>query len=177
MNRAEFEAAFAELQRERTGAVENTGCIACTACERCVDCTFCKGSQSLVRCHYCTDSKGLFDCTHCHRSSDLLNCNHCVASERCTRSSYVVRSVDCDGCTYCFGCVGLSKKEFHILNKPYDKSSYFALTGKLMRELGLAGGAPASASPARAASGLRPPADAARVAPAAPARTVAEPRR
>lgn len=162
MTRAEFEAAFAELQRERAGAVDNTGCIACTACERCVDCTFCKGSQGLVRCHYCTDSKGLFDCTHCHKSGDLLNCNHCVACERCTRSSYLVRSFDCDGCTYCFGCVGLSKKEFHILNKPYDKSSYFALSGKLMRELGLAGGASSSGAHA---------------APASPARAVAQPRR
>ena len=137
MNRAEFEAALAGLLEERKNSTENTGCIACTACERCVDCTFCKGSTGLVRSHYCTDGASLFDCTHCHRSRDLLGCNHCVASERCTRSAYLVRSIDCDGCTYCFGCVGLSSKEFHILNRPYDKSSYFALTSKLMRELGL----------------------------------------
>ncbi|MBK8251515.1 MAG: hypothetical protein IPK82_02460 [Polyangiaceae bacterium] len=152
MNKIEFEAALKRLIEERAGNTENTGCIACTACEKCVDCTFCKGSSGLVRCHYCTDSKGLVDCTHCHRSEELLQCNHCVASERCTRSSYLVRSVDCDGCTYCFGCVGLSKKEFFILNQPYDKSTYFALTGKLMRELGLAGGHESnarSAAPAR----------------------------
>ena len=148
MNRAEFEAAFASLVEERAGSTENTGCIACERCERCVNCTFCKGSTGLVRCHYCTESASLFDCTHCHKSRDLLACNHCVACERCTRSSYVVRSVDCDGCTYCFGCVGLSKKDFHILNRPYDKSSYFALTSKLMRELGLAGGTAAAPRPA-----------------------------
>jgi hypothetical protein len=154
VNRAEFEAAFAGLLEERQASTENTGCVACTACERCVDCTFCKGSTALVRSHYCVDSTGLVDCTHCHKSRELLACNHCVASERCTRSAYVVRSTDCDGCTYCFGCVGLSKKEFHILNRPYDKSSYFALTAKLMRELGLASGAsPRDAAPARPAPG------------------------
>jgi hypothetical protein len=37
---------------------------------------------------------------------------------------------------YCFGCAGLSGKEFHILNEPYPKSEYFIITQKLMRELG-----------------------------------------
>lgn len=158
MNRAEFEAAFADLVAERAGATENTGCIACTACERCVDCTFCKGSSGLIRSHYCTESAGLVDCTHCHKSRELLACNHCVASERCTRSSYLVRSVDCDGCTYCFGCVGLSRKDFHILNRPYDKSSYFAITSKLSRELGLtSGGAPQPAARAAAPAQARRP--------------------
>ncbi len=153
MTRAEFEAAFADLVNGRAEVRDNTGCIACTACERCTDCTFCKGSSQLQRCHYCTDSTTLTDCTHCHQSRELLQCNHCTACERCTRSSYLVKSVDCDGCTYCFGCVGLSKKDFFILNKPYDKSSYFALTGKLMRELGVgpsgssAGGRPQAAAP------------------------------
>ena len=69
-----------------------------------------------------------------------MSCSHCVASERCAQSSYLVRSVDCTGCTYCFGCVGLVRKDFHILNKPYDRSAYFALTARLARELGLSGG-------------------------------------
>ena len=29
------------------------------------------------------------------------------------------------------GCVGLSRKDFHILNKPYDRSAYFAITARL----------------------------------------------
>jgi hypothetical protein len=33
--------------------------------------------------------------------------------------------------------VGLSRKDFHILNEPYDRSAYFALVKKLSRELGL----------------------------------------
>jgi hypothetical protein len=56
------------------------------------------------------------------------------------RSTQLVRCVDCVDCSYCFGCVGLVKKDFHILNKPYDRSAYFALTAKLARELGLSKG-------------------------------------
>ena len=62
----------------------------------------------------------------------------CPACERSARSSYLVRSIECSDCTYCFGCVGLSKKDFHLLNQPYDRRTYFALTQKLMRDLRLA---------------------------------------
>jgi len=37
----------------------------------------------------------------------------------------------CTDCNYCYGCVGLSKKEFHILNQPYTRSEYFALIKSL----------------------------------------------
>jgi hypothetical protein len=38
-------------------------------------------------------------------------------------------------CTYCLGCVGLSRKDFHILNQPYDRSTYFQLSRELLRQL------------------------------------------
>jgi len=50
-------------------------------------------------------------------------------------SAYLVRSVGCSGCTYCFGCVGLSRRDFFILNKPYDRVMYFAIVSRLAREL------------------------------------------
>lgn len=52
-------------------------------------------------------------------------------------SAYLVRSVDCTGCTYGFGCVGLSRKDFCILNVPYDRATYFEVATRLARELGL----------------------------------------
>jgi hypothetical protein len=33
--------------------------------------------------------------------------------------------------------VGLSRKDFHILNRPYERSAYFALTTRLARDLGV----------------------------------------
>ncbi len=46
-----------------------------------------------------------------------------------------MRSTACVGCAYCFGCVGLSRRDFHILNEPYDRAAYFELTARLAREL------------------------------------------
>lgn len=137
MTKSEFEAELRRLFQAFEGRTENERCVECVGCERCVDSTFCRGSKALVRCNYCVDSQRCTDCGHCRASRDLIGCNHCVACDRCARSSYLTKCVDCSGCTYCFGCVGLSGKDFHILNKPYDRSTYFALTSKLARELGL----------------------------------------
>ena len=37
----------------------------------------------------------------------------------------------------CQPYAGLSRKDFHILNQPYDRRTYFALTAKLMKDLGI----------------------------------------
>jgi hypothetical protein len=49
----------------------------------------------------------------------------------------VIRSLRLTGCSYCFGCVGLSGRDFFILNEPYDRNTYFHVTRRLARELGL----------------------------------------
>jgi hypothetical protein len=49
----------------------------------------------------------------------------------------LIRSVALTNCTYCFGCVGLSGKDFHILNEPYGRSEYFSIARRLERELKL----------------------------------------
>jgi hypothetical protein len=33
--------------------------------------------------------------------------------------------------------VGLSRRDFHILNEPYDKATYFEITARLSKELRL----------------------------------------
>jgi len=38
-------------------------------------------------------------------------------------------------CTYCFGCVGLVKKEFQILNVRYSRKDYFEITAELTAAL------------------------------------------
>jgi hypothetical protein len=50
-------------------------------------------------------------------------------------SAYLVKCVGLSGCTYCFGCVGLSKKDFHILNEPYDRTAWFAKVAELRRAM------------------------------------------
>lgn len=137
MNKSEFEAELRKLIQSSEARTENERCVQCVGCERCIDSTFCKNSKGLSRCHYCVDSQRCADSTHCRASRDLVRCNHCVASERCTQCSYVYKSIDCTECSYCFGCVGLNKKDFHILNKPYDRGTYFKVIKQLSKELGL----------------------------------------
>jgi hypothetical protein len=137
MNRVEFEAALKKLLAQKSSREGNQGCIGCERCERSTDSMFCVDGKALTRCQYCTRCEECVDCSHMTGSSHCLSSTHCVASQRCTGCAYVVRSTGCVGCTYCFGCVGLHKKDFHILNEPYDRAAYFALTERLTRELGL----------------------------------------
>jgi len=76
------------------------------------------------------------DCAHCARSRGLTRCQHCTDSERCVASSYLVQCFDLTECAYCFGCVGLAGVDFHLLNQPYPREEYFALTRRLLAELG-----------------------------------------
>jgi hypothetical protein len=62
----------------------------------------------------------------CHRSSHLTDC------ESCRDSAYLVSCVNCENCTYCLGCVGLRGKEFHILNEPYDRKTYFEMVKQIL---------------------------------------------
>ena len=49
-------------------------------------------------------------------------------SENCVDSSLIY---DCRGCSNCFGCVGLRKKQYHIFNEPYTKEEYLEKIKKL----------------------------------------------
>ncbi len=70
-------------------------------------------------------------CHACHASAYLRECTHCF------QCNYLVNSHYCTGCNYCFGCFGLAKKDFHILNVRYGRDEYFKITDRLRRELGL----------------------------------------
>jgi hypothetical protein len=132
----EFERRFAELLRG--GDVpENTGCVECAGCRACTRCTFCRHSERLMRCHYCVDCEQCTDSAHCRQGRGLLGCQHCLGCDSCSFSSYLTRCRACTSCTYCFGCVGLSGRDFCILNQPFERDAYFAITRRLEKELQL----------------------------------------
>ena len=60
-----------------------------------------------------------------------------MQSEHCANSAYVYFSRNLSDCTYCFGCVGITKKDFCILNQQFSRQDYFELTNRLKRELGV----------------------------------------
>jgi len=131
----EFEARYRELLGAFESGVENDRCVQCEECRGCTQCTFCRHSQRLIRCHYCVECVDCSDSSHCQASRGLASCQHCTDARNCTRSSYLVRCANMTQCTYCLGCVGLSHKDFHILNQPYDRSTYFQVSRALLRQL------------------------------------------
>ena len=133
----QFEKRLRELATALGSSHENEGSVECVGCKACNGSTFCRDSERLVRCHYCVRCAQCTDSSHCRGSRGLIGCNHCVDCEGCSGGSYLVRCVAVTNASYCFGCVGLGGKDFHVLNEPYDRSSYFALTKKLAKELGL----------------------------------------
>lgn len=104
------------------------GCAHCNFCSECTDCYRCNYAVGSEACTHCTHIRG---CTRCHGSTHLVDCTDCADSQ------YLVMSTHCRECTYCFGCVGLVRKEFHILNEPYDRKTYFKIVKALTAELGL----------------------------------------
>lgn len=131
----QFEARFRELLASQEARQENAGCVQCETSSGCTSSTFCRHSRALVRCHYCVECEQCTDSSHCQGSRALLSCHHCMDTQSSVSSSYLVRCASMAHCTYCMGCVGLSHKDFHILNQPYDRSTYFELSRKLIRQL------------------------------------------
>lgn len=137
---SEFEKRLRKL-KEGGGALEreNPGSYACDDCQSCADCTFCTRSRNLRNCHYSNDCQRCSESSHCDRCVDCHALSHGIECTRCTGGAYLVLCTDCHGCTYCFGCVGLARKDFHILNEPYERTEYFRVTKRLEQELAVQG--------------------------------------
>lgn len=131
---SEFNKRFEQLL-SAAKAADNDACVECHGCTACARSTFCRDSEHLTGCHYCVRARFCSSCSHCRDSVRLVGCHHCVESEECTACRYVTRSRGLSNCTYCFGCVGLSGKDFHILNEPYSRKQYFELVEHLSRVL------------------------------------------
>jgi hypothetical protein len=131
----EFEARYGELLRAREAAIENERCVQCEHCRGCSASTFCRHSQQLARCHYCVECAQCSDCSHCQGSRGLLSCHHCLDTQDSMGSTYLVRCSAMAQCNYCLGCVGLSHRDYYILNQPYDRSAYFEISRQLLRQL------------------------------------------
>src|SRR3989338_6670797 len=52
-----------------------------------------------------------------------------------TKCRYSVYLDSCDECEYCFGCIGLRKKSFCILNKQYSEQEYHKIVEKIKADM------------------------------------------
>ena len=133
----DFESALAALSKEAQRSAVNPGSYRSEGCTRCFDCMFTTSSVDCIKCTYCNDCQGCSDCTHCTRCINCHGSSYCVDAQNCYKSSYVILSSNCYECLFCFGCVGLVKKEFHILNQPFPRKTYFKLVAELKQAFGL----------------------------------------
>lgn len=139
VNKREFDEAYRQLQRSYESAGENTMSYNVTSCRHCAACHFCQGCEACYRCTYCNDLVTCSHCTHCERSENCHSCAYCLECKNCSGSQYLILCEACSDCTYCFGSIGMQKKDFHILNEPYDRTAYFEITKGLKKAFGIKG--------------------------------------
>ncbi|MFE8600994.1 caib/baif family protein [Archangium violaceum] len=137
MGKREFLEQYQRLAKQYTVDPGNPGSYACEGCERCANCMFCKDCDSCYQCTHCTRCELCNNCSHCVDCKQCHNCAYCVQSENCTSSAYLVLCRNMSDSNYCFGSVGLSKKDFHILNVPFPRTEYFKQVKRLRAEMGI----------------------------------------
>ena len=107
------------------------------------DCTNCNTINDCEDCANCirgTKEKSNIDSNGCWYSELMGNTSCCVNSyglkysvwSSSRYSEYLDLCVECE---YCFGCVGLKKKKYCILNKQYTKEEYEILKNKIISDM------------------------------------------
>ncbi|HEY6105642.1 MAG TPA: hypothetical protein VIV59_06650, partial [Anaeromyxobacteraceae bacterium] len=131
MTRRQFEAEYQRLRREFGDSAENPGSFRCEGCRHCANCMFCEDCEGCYHCTHCTRCQDSSHLTHCQDCQNCHGSSYCEHSSNCVGSSYLVLCHSCSDCTYCFGCVGLAKKDFHLLNVKYGRNEYFRIVKAL----------------------------------------------
>ena len=106
----------------------------------CINCNTISDSEECRNCVRGFKLKSAIDMTGCWKSELIGNCCKCESSydiKHSTQSSsryseYVDLCIECE---YCFGCVGLKKKKYCILNKQFTKKEYESLKGKIISDM------------------------------------------
>ena len=137
LDKSGFERALRELQSAALRSDDNPGSYRSEGCERCYGCMFTDDSVDCFNCTYCTGCERCSDCTHCTECEGCHSCSYSVRSRNCSNSSYMIMSENCANCVFCFGCAGLVKKEFHILNQKFSRDVYFKKVAELKKAFGL----------------------------------------
>lgn len=96
-------------------------------------------------CAYVADVKDPIDCQDCNNAyfkpercynvMGTLNTNNSIACVYPMDSSRISYSDSCYNCSDCFGCVGLNKKNYHILNKEYSPEEYQKIAAKIIESM------------------------------------------
>lgn len=105
----------------------------------CENIKFSQYLQELPGCKDCYDYTGwgdssqlVYECVGCGIGVNTIKfCYNVQESVHDIEYSYM-----CSGSSYLFGCVGLRKKQYCILNKQYEKEEYFEMIEKIKKHMG-----------------------------------------
>lgn len=111
----------------------------------CKDCKNCFSVQDSEGCHYLWDVKCYKDSMDCYsggRNCELIysstagaasyNVQFCLRTSECNDVLY---SFFLNSCKNCFGCIGLNRSKYCILNKEYSENEYADLIPKIVEHM------------------------------------------
>jgi hypothetical protein len=109
-------------------------------CKNCHNCNTINNSEDTFNCIRGMMHKSDIDADGCWYSELIGNCSGCINSYALKYSSWSSSRYSeyldlCIECEYCFGCVGLKKKKYCILNKQYSKEEYEKLKEKIIFDM------------------------------------------
>lgn len=90
---------------------------------------------------WCVDVKDIYDNVGLYKDSlsyenvDNNRVNNNIGTVTIYDSAYTYYDVNCHNCNNIFGCTGLRKKEYCILNKQYTKEEYQELLPKIVKHM------------------------------------------
>jgi len=112
-----------------------------TNCNRCVNAFYWEDSENSYNVIRGVKTKNIIDVTGSWEmelsgnTADMVGgyqMKYSVWCQHCRYSEYLDLCVDCE---YCFGCVGLKKKRYAILNKQYTKEEYEKLRDQIIESM------------------------------------------
>jgi hypothetical protein len=127
----EFLASYRALQQAFDPTTSNPGGFELTACVACSQCVYCSGCERCHNCRYAVDCVDSYQLTHCAGCRRCYSVGFCYRSEDCSNSNFLLFCSACSSCDYCIGCIGLQKKDFHILNHKVTRAEYFRFVAAL----------------------------------------------
>lgn len=102
-------------------------------------------ASNTKNCSYVMDAEDVQDSQDCNniytKTERCYNVMGSLTSSNCISTVYpmycneVHYSDSCYNCISCFGCVGLNKKNYYILNKEYSKEEYQKLKSEIVEQL------------------------------------------
>ena len=112
-----------------------------TNCDKCInvfayeDSQNCRNQLRGLSNKDCIDQMGIFGTTEISGSNSCVYYSYGMKNSNWSSGRYSEYLEICDEVEYCFGCIGLRKKKYCILNKQYSKEEYEKLKAQIINDI------------------------------------------